>query len=146
MSSKRCTVFVSKPKENKKTFNAELLDDVDGEIIYGAGGTAREAIADMLVMVEEINQSRANDGKTLLELTYDYRFDIAGLFSFYSYLNITEVARKMGINPGLMRRYASGETVPSNKRLHDIEDCLKGLADELSGVCLMTEHCKSHVA
>ena len=144
--NKKCTVYVSKPKECKKTFNAEVLDDVDGEIIYGVGSTAREAIADMQVMVQEINQSRAIDGKEPLELSFDYRFDMTALFSFYSYLNITEVARRMGVNPGLMRRYASGESTPSSKRMHDIEGCLKGLADELANVCLLANQFKPHFA
>lgn len=137
--SKHCIVYVCKPKSCKYSYNAEVIDDVDGELIYGTGKTAREAIEDMHVMVDEINQSRAASGKAQLDITCEYRYDVPSLFSLYPYLNISEVGKRIGIHPVLMRRYASNETSPSAKRMRYIEDAVKEIASELQSIALMPE-------
>ena len=57
-------------------------------------------------------------------------------FETYSYLNISDIAKVAGINPGLMRQYSSGNKFPSKERVKEIEKAVKKIGRELTQVNL----------
>ncbi len=66
------------------------------------------------------------------ELEFMFRFDIGSFFDYYSYLNMSGVAKKnFGINASLMRQYSMGIHEPSKKRKQQILECLHQIAKEL---------------
>lgn len=94
-----------------------------------------------------------NNGKTvdeielkMKELLYDFEnldpnqvdfeisYDVYALFKQFDFLNIGKVAVSAGINPGLLRQYASQVKYPSASQAKKIEDTLHTLAERLSRV------------
>lgn len=57
--------------------------------------------------------------------------ELKQIFDNLPYLNVTEFARRIDINPALMRRYACGECTPSEKQCARIRDGFKDIAREI---------------
>ena len=85
----------------------------------------------MYVAQKEIKELLEEEGKQMPELEFVFRFDIGSFFDYYSYLNMSGVAKKAGINASLMRQYAMGKHEPSKKRKQQILECLHQIAKEL---------------
>lgn len=62
------------------------------------------------------------------QVTFTHLYDVYALFQEFDFLSISRVAYYAGINPGLMRQYASGVKHPSVDRAKDIERTLHRLA------------------
>ena len=61
----------------------------------------------------------------------DYNNEIARLFSMFPQLNVSEVARSMGINKSLLAKYIYGITKPSKERENQIKSVLNKLGQSL---------------
>lgn len=106
----------------EKDFSTYMIDDIGIKYgIHGYGTTAKEAIEDTYASYEEMKDLAAENNDVLPDMEFEFFFDIASLFNYYSYLNISAVAKKMGINASLMRKYASGVCNPSKERLANTE-------------------------
>ena len=131
---KTVKVLVSKPKDTKKTFCAEAIEEIDGEHLYGLGSSAKEAIGDLYSLLSDVNDFRTEDGKVALNVKFEFVFDVAAMFNYYSYLDISSVATRLGINPGLMRKYASGVVSPGAKRYKAISAGMREIASEINNI------------
>lgn len=130
----RVNVYVEKGKD---LFGCSM--DMDNQLDFGINGngtTARKAIEDFYLARDEMKEYYVEAGKDFPELEFDFYFDVGSLFSYYSFLNITEAAKSMKISPMMMRKYAAGISTPSDKRLREIEYGLNALAAEISNVHL----------
>src|SRR5690348_15477202 len=67
---------------------------------------------------------------------FDISFDLTSFFEQHSYLSISDIASKAGINAGLMRQYASGVKFPSADRILEIQGAIREIGKELSKVRL----------
>ena len=65
-------------------------------------------------------------------IEFSHSYDVYALFQEFDFLNISNIAKRAGINPGLMRQYASGVKHPSLSRAKEIENVLHELAMQLS--------------
>lgn len=120
-----------------KDFSTYMIDDMDIKYgIHGYGKTAKEAIEDTYASYEEMKAIAAENHDVMPEMEFEFVFDVPSLFDYFSYLNISAVAKKIGINASLMRKYASGVCSPGNARLKQIQDCLKNISSELMAVKL----------
>lgn len=61
----------------------------------------------------------------------DYNNEVAMLFSMFPQLNVSEVARSMGINKSLLAKYIYGITKPSQQRVNQIKQVLNQLGTAL---------------
>lgn len=66
------------------------------------------------------------------QIEFIHQYDVYALFQEFDFLNISKIAERAGINPGLMRQYASGVKHPSLSRAKEIENVLHELANQLS--------------
>ena len=66
-----------------------------------------------------------------------FKFDIASLFEYYNMINVSALARYLGINETLMRQYKKGDTYISENQLKRIEDGIHVLGEELSRLKLV---------
>ena len=64
----------------------------------------------------------------------DYANDIAMIFSRFPQLNVSEVARSIGINKSLLSKYIYGIKKPSEKRKQEIISSLHSLGQELIAI------------
>ena len=61
----------------------------------------------------------------------DTKNEVAAIFKRFPQLNISEIARQMGINKSLLSKYIYGIKKPSPERLSLIKDTLHALGEEL---------------
>ena len=64
----------------------------------------------------------------------DYDNDIARIFRRFPQLNVSELARNLGINKSLLSKYIYGIKKPSEQRVKQIKDALHLLGEELLAV------------
>ncbi len=64
----------------------------------------------------------------------EYDNEIAKIFSRFPQLNVSEVARNIGINKSLLAKYIYGIRKPSRKRIAQIRESLHALGKELIAV------------
>jgi hypothetical protein len=66
------------------------------------------------------------------DLRFEFRYDLESYFQEHDYLKITSVAEKAGMNPSLVRQYASGVKYPSREQTEKIQLAIKKIARELT--------------
>lgn len=81
--------------------------------LVGYGLTEEEAKTDFNAVIEEqaaYYQKRNGEYPTWYEdgYTIEYRYDLSGFFLSFPFINASEFASYVGINPSLMRKYKSG--------------------------------------
>jgi len=113
--------------------------DIDSTII-GEGNTVAEAKADFENSVKEVVESYIEHGDELPEelkdIQFVYKYDVASIFNYYDWINVSRFAKKAGINPSLMRQYRMGKTYISENQTEKIEKTLHALGSELTEVVL----------
>lgn len=66
-----------------------------------------------------------------------YEIELDGICKQLPELNLAELARRLSINPAVMRKYATGKTKASEKRLYEIQEGIHQIGKELSQVSLL---------
>lgn len=114
---KNCSCFVDKK--------------IDNCLLAGYGPTVDDAVADMLTARKELIEA----GYDIPELEMSFSYDIWAFFDKYP-LNVSAIAKRIGINPSLMRQYVSGSRKPSAKRTGEIQAAIRSLGRELASASL----------
>lgn len=99
-------------------------------VIDGDGATAEEAKADFMKALQECRDDDPNN-KALQDLTFTYKYDVQAFFKEFSFLNATEIARRAGINPSLMRQYVSGVKNAGEKTYQRLNACMDNIKADL---------------
>lgn len=106
----------------------------------GEGATVAEAKADFKNSVEEVLAAYRESGEPLPEelqdIEFEYKYDVASIFDYFDFINITKFAKRAGINAALMRQYKSCGTYISEAQASKIEKALHAIGKELSAVSL----------
>ena len=130
------TALIEKGKDG--TFGV-FTPDLQHTII-GEGKTVAEAKADFENSIKEIIASYTETGKQipneLQGVEFVYKYDIASLFNYYSFINVSKFAQMVGINESLMRQYKSGNQYISENQISKIEDALHKMANEIGAIKL----------
>ena len=132
----KTTALIERGKDG--TFGI-FTPDID-HVIIGDGATVAEAKADFENSVAELFAYYREEGKDLPEelrdIEFEYKYDIASMFNYFDFINVSKFARWAGINPGLMRHYKSGDTYISEAQAHKIETALHAIGRELTAISL----------
>lgn len=113
-------------------FSCQIDKEGLGFVPVGYGDTAAEAKADMLVAIEEIGRELALQGKAVPGFEIIYHYDMKSFFDYFDFLNISKIGQRAGINPGLMRRYASGVANASEAQYAKLHRAVSSIAAEMS--------------
>ena len=130
----KVTVIIEKNKTG--LFSAFVEDDLPDFALNGQGFTVEEAKNELNCAYDEIRELLAEEGKVVPELEFEYSYDIPSLFSEFNMINISGFAKSIGINPGLMRRYACGEAFASENQLKRIEVGVRTLGQKLNAAII----------
>lgn len=106
-----------------------------GETVEAAKKDLENAIADVLDFCKKEGRTpdpALNNGN----LEFAYKYDIASIFDHFGMLDATGLAKKIGMNPSLLRQYKSGHALASDKQKQKIERGLHELGRELLSVRL----------
>jgi predicted RNase H-like HicB family nuclease len=109
--------------------------------IIGEGNTVSEAKADFVNSVKEITQYYQEIGKQdsneLKDVEFEYKYDVASLFNYYNFINVSQFAKVAGINASLMRQYKTGNQYISENQVLKIEEALHKIANEFAAIKLI---------
>jgi len=115
------------------------LEDVVG--ITGFGNTIDEAKQSLLNGINEYVEFCKEGGieyevelSNPGQLTFTYKFDLQGLFEHFSFINVSELAGRIGLNPSLLRKYKKGLSFAREKQKQKIEKALHEVGKELMNV------------
>lgn len=127
----KVTVIVEK-QPGVKNCSCFIEGAIDNCLLVGYGPTVDMAVKDLSVTRQEF----IDMGHDIPELEMTFKYDIWAFFDKFP-ISITPLAKRIGINPSLMRQYVSGNRNPSQKRLEEIESAIHDFAHELSTVSLV---------
>ena len=129
----KTTALIEKGKDGSYTI---FTPDIKSTII-GMGDSVEMAKDDFANSLKELTEMFDGDLPGELKgLTFVYKYDVASVFNYFNWINISKVARKIGINPSLLRHYCGGDTYISEKQAAKIESGLHKLGAELSAIVL----------
>lgn len=126
--------------EASKTGFGIYSDDLPG--ITGYGISIEAAKADLQSAIDEVLEVNEEDGTEPMKelnkgnIEFIYKYDIESLFKYFGMLDATNFARKIGLNPSLLRQYKTGITLAGPKQKEKIEKGLHALGRELLNVKL----------
>jgi predicted RNase H-like HicB family nuclease len=117
------------------------VDGMKNHGLYGSGETVEKAKEDMFSALNDMVQTYMDEGnkipREIDHPTFIYKYDIASMFEYFDWINVSKLATKAGINPSLMRQYKQGLAFASEKQCARIQEALNSLGKELShAVCI----------
>ena len=83
--------------------------------MFRRGDTVEQAKQDLIDCYQEAKEDLEEQGKTMPVVEFVYKYDLQSFFNYFSFLNVTEIAKRAGINPSLMRQYSSGIKHAANR-------------------------------
>ena len=114
--------------------------DLESTII-GNGSSVSEAKADFENTFKEILEAYSESNEPLpaelQNIEFEYRYDVASLFDYFDYINVSKFARKAGLNASLLRQYKVGGTYISENQVQKIETALHNCGKELLSLNLI---------
>lgn len=122
-------VVVETGTDGFSCFVSREADDLQTTFV-GYGKTARDAVEDFMAAYHEAGELAREDGSEFPELEFRFLFDVGSCFNFYP-LSITAFARYIGMNPSLLRQYASGVKSPSAKTLERIRQGFHAVGNDI---------------
>lgn len=102
MGKKKVLVIVERASDGSYWCRTE--DAINKGHFSSVGDTVEAAKQDLAACYEEAKETEGG----LPDVEFSYKYDIQSFFNCFSYLNATDIARRAGINPSLMRQYTSG--------------------------------------
>lgn len=109
----------------------------DSVPVVGSGMTEQEARQDFEeVMGEQAEYMKERTGAypEWHGAEVEYRYDMSGFFLSFPFINATEFARSIGINPSLMRKYKNGLAAASERQKNLIQDKFTEIVRQLDRV------------
>lgn len=134
---KKLTVIIEKG-DGELWARTELL----GHKIYTAGENLawiekgiKELVADY--KAHESAEVKEWESIDLEQIQFEYVYDVAAFFEQFDAIKITAIAKLAGMNPGLVRQYASGVKFPSAAQVKKLEEAIHELGKQLLEINLM---------
>lgn len=119
--------------EKDETGFAAYTDNL-ATVLHGSGSSVQEAKEELMTGYWELLDLYATNGESvpeeLMDLTFEYKYDISAMFNVFDFLNASKFAEWIGISPSLMRHYKSGNTYISQKQAKKIESGLHKIGRE----------------
>lgn len=115
-----------------------MMEGFDLAMSYG--DTLEEAKEDFENFPKEYIEVSKEAGKEIPlelnngELEFEYVYDMSGFFRQFPFISATQLAKKVNINPGLMRQYKAGCTPVGEGQKRKILDGIHQIGKELISV------------
>src|SRR5438874_13724650 len=97
----------------------QLILERSGSNLWGRISYNKDLIVDSATTLQSLEKKLKkilNDFHSLKEVDFDYTYDLSVFFEKFDFLNQSKIAEMSGINPGLLRQYASGVKHPSKEQ------------------------------
>lgn len=131
----RLVAIVERGK-GKNNFSCHCPKLLEGNMLAGFGKNAREAMEDIVVSYNEVRQMEEEEGNTIPDVTFDFKFDVGAFFDYYP-LDVTATAKYIGVSPSILRQYVSACREPKEQQLTKIREGLVRLSADLKTPALI---------
>lgn len=128
----------------KRNFSCFATETVGDFSLAGYGASAREAMDDIKVSAQEFKEIAEERGVEFPNIEFDYRFDVGAFFDYYP-LDVTAVAKYIGINASVLRQYATSIREPKAKQLEKIRKGLSLLANDLGSGLMISRPAADYI-
>ena len=135
MKKKKVTLVIEASSTGFGIYGEDFPVTAYGDTVAAAKKDLDSVIREMLDYYKEEGQTpdpALNNGN----LEFVFKYDIASIFNHFGMLDISGLAKKIGMNPSLLRQYKTGHTLASDKQKQKIEQGLHELGRELLSVRL----------
>ena len=85
-----------------------------------------------MACLKDAREDYAGNGGNPYDVEFLYQYDLQSFFDYFSFLNVTEIAKRAGINPSLMRQYTRGIKNAGEKTYNRLAECITNITKELS--------------
>lgn len=129
------TALIEKGKDG--TFSVYTADT--GAVIVGEGATVAEAKADFELALKAYHDFYTDKGEVPPEdfsEGFVYKYDIASVFNYFDFINVSKFAKRVGINASLLRQYKTRDTYISEAQAQRIQQAFHEVGEELSAISL----------
>ncbi|MCR4602247.1 MAG: hypothetical protein K5683_01765 [Prevotella sp.] len=123
--------------KGKGNFTCFTPESVENCGFGGGGSTAREAMEDTRLSLQEQINEWTKEGKEFPDVEFDFRFDVGAFFDYYP-IDISAFARYIGMNASVLRQYVTGLRQPKEDTIKRIREGINKLSEDL-GMNLMVE-------
>ena len=124
-------VLVTVSQASDGTFWCHTEKDVYGAGLNSVGATVKEAKKDLKMCLMEAKKDYEESGNRTEPVEFRYQYDLQSFFDYFSFLNVTEIARRAGVNPSLMRQYTRGIKTAGEKTYERLSACIADITKEL---------------
>lgn len=105
---------------------------------YGSGITEQDAKEDFEEILEEQAEFyKEKEGEYpvwFLGCTVEYEYSLTGFFMAFPFINASEFAKAVGVNPSLMRQYKNGLAFASEKQRMSIQQSYNDILERMKSV------------
>lgn len=84
-----------------------------------------------MVCLKDAREAYLEEGGSDYSVEFHYQYDLQSFFEYFSFLNVSEIAKRAGINPSLMRQYTSGVKAAGEKTYARLSDCIDRITKDL---------------
>lgn len=130
--------------KGKRNFSCFTSEDINKYCPIGYGGTAREAMADIKVCIDEYRKMATEKGEAFPEVELEYRFDIGAFFDYYP-IDITAFAKYIGMNASVLRQYATAIRQPKHAQIEKIRNGIDKISRDLGANLMISQPVVSYV-
>ena len=123
-------ILVTIEQASDGSFWCHTEDAINKGHFNSVGDSVEAAKQDLIDCYEEAKKLEGN----LPDVEFTYKYDIQSFFNYFSYLNATDIARRAGINPSLMRQYTSGVKKAGEKTYQRLSTCVDKIKEDLRAV------------
>lgn len=104
----------------------------------GCGKTVEEAKNDFMASVNEAKQMILEEKKTLPyeDIGVMFKYDLQSFFNHFDWINVSQFAKKAGINESKMRQYKNGLAFAGEATTKKILNVIKEIGAELQSATL----------
>lgn len=138
MGEKKKILAIVERGKGKRNFACFTPETIGKTTLIGTGSSAREAMEDIKVCLQESIDYAAEKGETFPDVEFDYRFDVGSFFDYYP-LDVTAFAKYIGMNASVLRQYVTALRQPKQDAIDKIRQGIIQLSEDL-GANLMLEH------
>lgn len=139
----KVTAIVERGK-GKGNFSCFVVETINGCGLGGFGRTAREAMEDIKVCLDEYKKMASERGETFPDVEFDYRFDIGSFFDYYP-IDVTAFAKYIGMNASVLRQYVTSLREPKQQQIDKIRDGIDKISRDLGANLMLSRPVVSYV-
>lgn len=123
-------VLVTVEQASDGSYWCHTEDAINKGHFNSVGRTVEVSKQDLLDCYEEAREFEDD----LPEVDFIYKYDIQSFFNYFSYLNASDIARRAGINPSLMRQYISGVKKAGEKNYQRLSACVGKIKEDFRAI------------